>query len=118
MNAESTKIVFANRHRNRSCRNNSKRLKVRIPFSILKLQSMLTRSVGGVPLAVICGEDELRQGKVKIKVMGAKEGDPEKDGILISRDNLVQEVRMRLEKIDKEKIESLTKKVEEVKVEG
>jgi histidyl-tRNA synthetase len=51
----------------------------------------------GVPLAIILGEDELKDGKVKIKVLGIKdENDPEKDGILVDRVNMVAEVRKRL----------------------
>jgi histidyl-tRNA synthetase len=51
----------------------------------------------GVPLAIILGEDELKDGKVKIKVLGIKdENDPEKDGILVDRANMVAEVRKRL----------------------
>ncbi|KAJ9668991.1 Cytoplasmic and mitochondrial histidine tRNA synthetase [Coniosporium apollinis] len=53
---------------------------------------------GGVPFAVILGEDELAQGKVKIKEMGLPEGHPEKDGVMVEKSNLVQEVRERLRK--------------------
>ncbi|KAI4241062.1 MAG: hypothetical protein L6R40_004810 [Gallowayella cf. fulva] len=52
----------------------------------------------GVPFAVILGEDEEKEGKVKIKELGLPEGHPEKDGILVNKTNLVQEVRSRLEK--------------------
>lgn len=68
----------------------------------------------GVPLAVIVGEDELKQGMVKIKVMGAEEGDPAKEGVLVKRDELVEEIRKRLGNVES----VLTKKVEEVKIEG
>lgn len=51
-----------------------------------------------IPFAVILGEDELAQGKVKIKEMGLSEGHPEKDGVMVSIADLVQEVRVRLEK--------------------
>lgn len=51
---------------------------------------------GGVPFAVILGEDELNDGKVKIKQMGLPEGHPEKDGVLVEKSNLVEEVRKRL----------------------
>lgn len=51
---------------------------------------------GGVPLAVILGEDELAQGKVKLKVMGLPKDHPEKDGRLVSRDELVAEVKKLL----------------------
>ena len=51
----------------------------------------------GVPLAVILGEDELKNGKVKIKVLGIKdENDPEKDGVLVDRASMVEEIRKRL----------------------
>lgn len=53
---------------------------------------------GGVPFAVILGEDEQAQGKVKIKVMGLPEGHPEKDGVMVDLKDLVSEVRMRLSK--------------------
>ncbi|EJT73894.1 histidyl-tRNA synthetase [Gaeumannomyces tritici R3-111a-1] len=52
---------------------------------------------GGVPLAVILGEDELAQGKVKLKVMGLPKDHPEKDGMLVSRDELVAEVKKLLQ---------------------
>ncbi|KAH7079244.1 hypothetical protein BKA63DRAFT_261937 [Paraphoma chrysanthemicola] len=51
----------------------------------------------GVPLAVILGEDELKDGKVKIKVMGIEDkSNPEKDGVLVERTNMVEEIRKRL----------------------
>ncbi|KAJ9648481.1 Cytoplasmic and mitochondrial histidine tRNA synthetase [Coniosporium tulheliwenetii] len=37
-------------------------------------------------------------GKVKIKEMGLPEGHPEKDGVMVEKSNLVQEVRERLRK--------------------
>ena len=54
---------------------------------------------GGVPFAVVLGDEELAQGKVKIKEMGLPEGHPEKEGVLVEKANLVQEVRQRLEKL-------------------
>lgn len=51
----------------------------------------------GVPLAVILGEDELKDGKVKIKVLGIKDkNNPEKDGVLVDRSSMVEEIRKRL----------------------
>jgi histidyl-tRNA synthetase len=51
----------------------------------------------GVPLAIILGEDELKNGKVKIKIMGIKdENNPEKDGVLVERASMVEEIRKRL----------------------
>jgi histidyl-tRNA synthetase len=50
----------------------------------------------GVPYAVILGEDELKQGKVKIKEMGLPEGHPEKDGVLVDISGMVEEIKIRL----------------------
>ncbi|KAL8937119.1 MAG: hypothetical protein Q9216_004590 [Gyalolechia sp. 2 TL-2023] len=52
----------------------------------------------GVPFAVILGEDEEEAGKVKIKELGLPEGHPEKDGVIVNKTDLVQEMRSRLEK--------------------
>jgi histidyl-tRNA synthetase len=53
--------------------------------------------VAGVPLLVILGEDELKDGKVKIKVLGIKDdNDPEKDGVLVNRTDMIAEIRKRL----------------------
>ena len=52
----------------------------------------------GIPFAVILGEDEQAQGKVKIKEMGLPEGHPEKDGILVDLACLVEELQKRLQK--------------------
>ena len=50
----------------------------------------------GIPFAVILGEDEQAQGKVKVKEMGLDEGHPEKDGVMVDLANLVSEVKSRL----------------------
>ena len=52
----------------------------------------------GVPFAVILGEDEQAQGKVKIKEMGLPEGHPEKDGVMVETNDLVMEVRTKIKK--------------------
>ena len=49
-----------------------------------------------MPFAVILGEDEQAQGKVKIKQMGLPDGHPEKDGIPVDLTDLVPEIRNRL----------------------
>ncbi|KAL9604801.1 MAG: hypothetical protein Q9219_000249 [cf. Caloplaca sp. 3 TL-2023] len=54
--------------------------------------------MNGVPFAVILGEDEEKAGKVKIKELGLPEGHPEKDGVMVNKTDLVQEVRLRLQK--------------------
>lgn len=52
---------------------------------------------GGVPLAVILGEEEMEKGVVKIKEMGLPEGHAEKDGVMVEMGKLVETVRARLE---------------------
>ena len=61
------------------------------------LQLFSQAEAAGIPLAVILGEDEVRDGKVKIKMLGSKDkNDPEKDGVLVDRANMVAEVQKRL----------------------
>ncbi|KAK4890585.1 Cytoplasmic and mitochondrial histidine tRNA synthetase [Elasticomyces elasticus] len=55
--------------------------------------------VGGVPLAIILGDEEIAQGKCKVKEMGLPEGHPEKDGVLIDLAKLEEEVKQRLSKL-------------------
>lgn len=50
----------------------------------------------GVPFALILGEDELAQGKVRIKEMGLPADHPLKEGELISLDRLEAEAQQRL----------------------
>lgn len=52
----------------------------------------------GIPFAVILGEDEQAQRKVRVKEMGLPEGHDEKDGVLVPLDDLVAEVREGLRK--------------------
>ena len=59
-------------------------------------QQFKAAEVGGVPFAVILGEDELAIGKVKIKELGLPEGHAEKDGVLVEQAKLVEEVKERL----------------------
>ncbi|KUJ20076.1 histidyl-tRNA synthetase [Mollisia scopiformis] len=49
-----------------------------------------------VPIAVILGEDELKEGKVRVKALGLPDGHPEKEGVLIQKSELVAEVQKRL----------------------
>lgn len=51
---------------------------------------------GGVPLAVILGEDELASGKVRVKVLGLPEDHAEKEGRLVDKEELVAEVKKLL----------------------
>ena len=54
----------------------------------------------GIPFAVILGEDEQAQGKVKVKEMGLPEGHPQKDGVMVDLSHLVSEVRSKLNSND------------------
>ena len=61
----------------------------------------------GVPFAVILGEDEVAQGKVKIKEMGAT--GTEKEGVLVYLKDLVAEMNTRLQKAkDSDGLEHIT----------
>ncbi len=61
------------------------------------LQLFKQAETAGIPLAVILGEDEMKAGKVRVKKLGATdENDPEKDGVLVDRENVVAEVQKRL----------------------
>lgn len=78
---------------------------------------------GGVPFAVILGEDELAAGKVRIKEMGLEEGHPEKEGVLVDFTALTDEVKARLAKKQSQTsatadISGLTQQLEAVKVEA
>lgn len=50
---------------------------------------------GGVPLAVILGEEELAAGQVRLKVLGLTDH-PDKEGRLVARQDLVSEVKKLL----------------------
>ncbi|RDW78095.1 putative HTS1-histidine--tRNA ligase [Coleophoma crateriformis] len=70
----------------------------------------------GVPFAVVLGEEEVAQGKVKIKEMGLREGHPEKEGVLVDMDDLVIEVKQRMKR--KANIDSMAKQAEGLRVVG
>jgi histidyl-tRNA synthetase len=59
-----------------------------------------------VPFAVILGEDEQAQGKVKVKEMGAT--GPDKEGVLVDLKDLVAEVRARLQRKETEGVPEIT----------
>jgi histidyl-tRNA synthetase len=61
-------------------------------------QQFANAEKNGIPFAVVLGEDELQQGKAKIKEMGLPEGHPEKNGVDVSLDLLVSEIKERLNK--------------------
>jgi histidyl-tRNA synthetase len=70
----------------------------------------------GVPFAVVLGEDEVAQGKVKIKEMGLRDGHPEKEGVLVNLSDLVEEVKHRIRR--KAELDSMTQHAEGLKVVG
>ena len=53
---------------------------------------------GGIPFAVILGEEEMGRGEVRVKEMGLEEGHREKDGVLVKMGELVGDVRGRLDR--------------------
>jgi histidyl-tRNA synthetase len=61
-------------------------------------QQFKSAESGGIPLAVILGEDELAAGNVRLKALGLPEGHPEKEGLLIAREDLVSEVKKLLQR--------------------
>ncbi|KAI0425687.1 hypothetical protein F5Y09DRAFT_334773 [Xylaria sp. FL1042] len=68
----------------------SPKVKPRLP------QQFKAAEIASIPLAVIIGEDELKAGKVKVKVMGLPEGHPEKEGKLVEKTDLVAECKRLL----------------------
>jgi len=75
-------------------------------------QQFKAAETGGVPFAVILGESEWADGKVKLKEMGLPDGHPEKDGVLVGREELVEVVRRKLEAYGSGK--SLTERLAEL----
>lgn len=53
--------------------------------------------VKGIKYAVVLGADEVKEGKVRIKELGLKDGHSEKDGVLVNLSDIVSEVKQRLE---------------------
>lgn len=77
-------------------------------------QQFKAAEANGVPFAIFLGDDEVAQGNVKIKEMGLRDGHPEKEGVLVSLDNMVEEVRTRLER--KKALENVVQQAEGLKV--
>lgn len=66
------------------------------------------------PLSVIIGEDEIAQGKVKLKENGLPKDHPEKEGVLVDISDLVSEIRQRLKR--KAELDSITREAQGLKV--
>ncbi|KGQ12318.1 Histidine--tRNA ligase [Beauveria bassiana D1-5] len=77
-------------------------------------QQFKAAEANGVPFAIFLGDDEVAQGNVKIKEMGLRDGHPEKEGVLVSLDNMVGEVRARLER--KKELERIVQQAEGLRV--
>jgi histidyl-tRNA synthetase len=65
---------------------------------------------------MVIGEDELAQGKVKIKEMGLREGHPEKEGVLVDLAQIVPEIKKRLER--KADLDNLAQQADGLRVVG
>lgn len=59
-------------------------------------QQFASAEKNGVPFAVVLGEDEMKEGKVKIKEMGLPEGHAEKNGVDVELTKLVEEIKRRI----------------------
>lgn len=59
-----------------------------------------------MPFAIFLGEDELANGKIKIKEMGLRDGHPEKEGVLVDMADMAAEVKVRLDR--KKELEDVT----------
>ncbi|RYO83010.1 hypothetical protein DL762_006345 [Monosporascus cannonballus] len=70
--------------------------------------------VNGVPFGIILGEDELAQGKVKIKEMGLSDDHPEKEGVLVNLTDIALEMKQRLQR--KRELDQLTGRAEGLRV--
>lgn len=80
-----------------------------------KLQNQFKAAeVNLTPLSVIIGEDEIAQGKVKLKENGLQPGHPEKDGVLVNVSDLVSEIKQRLQR--KADLDSLTREADGLRV--
>ncbi|KAK4173583.1 putative mitochondrial histidyl-tRNA synthetase precursor [Triangularia setosa] len=82
-----------------------------------KLQNQFKAAeANGVPFALILGEDELAQGKIKIKEMGLPEDHPLKEGELIDLKNLAKEVQVRIDR--KKQLDAIVEQAEGLRVVG
>lgn len=70
--------------------------------------------VNGVPFAIFIGEDEVAQGRVKIKEMGLQDGHPEKEGVLVDIKDMTREVKVRLQR--KRELDEMTRQAEGLRV--
>jgi histidyl-tRNA synthetase len=69
-----------------------------------------------VPFSIILGEEEVAQGKVKIKENGLRLDHPEKEGVMVKLSDLVSEVKARIQR--KAELDSLAIEAEGLRVVG
>ncbi|KAH6978300.1 hypothetical protein EDB82DRAFT_433283 [Fusarium venenatum] len=68
----------------------------------------------GVPFAMFLGDDEVAEGKVKIKELGLQDGHPEKEGVLVSQKDMAKEIKVRLQR--KRELDAITTQAEGLRV--
>ena len=65
-----------------------------------KLPQQFKYAEAGCARAIlILGDDELKAGQVRLKIPGLADGDPEKEGRLVAREQIVLEVKRLLQKL-------------------
>ncbi|KAH8151116.1 uncharacterized protein LAJ45_04818 [Morchella importuna] len=84
-------------------------------------QQFAAADKNGVPFAIVLGEDEMKEGKVKIKEMGLPEGHPDKNGVDVELVNLVHEIKKRIatkKELESDKVSVLADDVAKVVLDG
>ena len=85
-----------------------------VPFALILGEVNFSCSLPGMRQPLTLPQDELAQGKAKLKEMGLPEDHPLKEGELISLDNLIEEVQARL--VRKQELDGITQQAEGLKV--
>ncbi|KAF2224958.1 histidyl-tRNA synthetase mitochondrial precursor [Elsinoe ampelina] len=67
---------------------------------------------GGVPWSILLGDEEMRDGKCKIKQLGLPDGHPEKNGVLVELKDLEAEVQSRVRGQRNNSVQGITKALE------
>lgn len=81
-------------------------------------QQFASAEKNGVPFAVVLGEDEIKEGKVKIKEMGLPEGHAEKNGVDVELAELVEEIKKRISAKKAGELGALVEDVAKVVLDG
>ncbi|KAJ5729837.1 Histidine-tRNA ligase/ATP phosphoribosyltransferase regulatory subunit [Penicillium malachiteum] len=88
----------------------SYKLKPKLP------QQFKAAEQGAIPFAVILGEEELANGKVRIKEMGLPADHPEKEGVEVEVASLVAELRSRLAQKQTGTVSSLAEQLQTTQI--